>query len=262
MSAMSEQFGAIIMANGEADELATKVGAAHKALIDIEGISMIERVAEAVAGCGEIARTVVACRRGGAVAEALRGRLDLAEAVRPTFLDGMQAGFDAMPDVSRALLVTCDMPLLTCDAVGYFVEQARQHPEADFVYAMVAVELTREKYPETHRTAIRLREGNYTAAGLTVVTRRFVQECGPVVMAAFGARKSKFAMGRIFGYGFLARFALGMLSVPDVVKRAEELLGCRCATIAVPFAECGFDVDSARDLAAARKSFCRARPSS
>ncbi|MEN6643580.1 MAG: nucleotidyltransferase family protein [Armatimonadia bacterium] len=253
------KLGAIIMANGEADKLACKVGAAHKALIDIEGRSMIERVAEAVQASGAVDQVVVACRKGGCVAEALAGKIPLAESEDPTFLGGMQAGFNAMPDVDRALLVTCDMPLLTPEAVRHFADEARTHTDADMVYAMVEVERTRQAYPETRRTAIRLKEGNYTAAGVTVVSRRFVEECGPLVMAAFGARKSKIAMARILGGSFLVRFALGMLSVDDVVKRAEELLGCGCATVNLPFAECGFDVDSEADLIAARQSFCRTR---
>lgn len=253
------KLGAIIMANGEADKLACKVGAAHKALIDIEGRTMIERVADAVQASGAVDQVVVACRKGGCVAAALAGEIPLAEAVDPTFLGGMQAGFDAMPDVDRALLVTCDMPLLTPEAVRHFADEARAHTEADMVYAMVEVERTRQAYPETRRTAIRLKEGNYTAAGVTVVTRRFVEECGPLVMAAFGARKSKIAMARILGGSFLIRFALGMLSVDDVVRRAEELLRCGCATVNLPFAECGFDVDSEADLIAARQSFCRTR---
>ena len=245
------------MANGEADSLACKLGAPHKALIDIVGQTMIGRVLCAVKSSPEISHVVVACRKGGPVAEALRGQVDLAETEAPTFLDGITAGLAAMPEVSRALLVTCDMPLLSAEAVSAFVHEAAAKPDIDALYGMVQVELTRQAYPETKRTAIRLKEGNYTAAGVAVVSRRFVERCGPLLLALFQQRKSKIGMARIFGISFLAKFAMGVLTVEQLVKRAEELLDCRCAAVDLPFAECGFDVDSERDLAAAQACVCR-----
>jgi molybdopterin-guanine dinucleotide biosynthesis protein A len=251
------------MANGDADKLARALGAPHKALLDLCGRSMIERVVDALESCPRIERVVVACREGGPVAEHLRGQVDLAETRQAlTFLDGIQAGFAAMPGVLRAVLVTCDMPLLSSEAVAAIVEQAQEHPDVDLLYAMVEVELTRQAYPETQRTAIRLKEGNYTAAGVAVVTRGFIEQAGPVLLEAFKQRKSKIGMARLFGIGFLAKFALGILSVAGLVKRAEEMLNCRCAAVSLPFAECGFDVDSEEDLEAARQCLSRLAPES
>lgn len=245
------------MANGPADSLACKVGAAHKALIDIGGRSMIGRVIDALKSSPEISHVVVACRKGGAVAEALRGQVDLAESEAPTFLDGIIAGFAAMPEVNRAVLVTCDMPLLSPEAVSAVVNEAAAKPEIDLLYAMVEVELTRQAYPEAKRTAIRLKEGNYTAAGVAVISRRFLENCGPVLMEAFKQRKSKIGLARLFGIGFLAKFAMGVLTVEGLVRRAEEMMNCSCAAVSLPFPECGFDVDSERDLAAAQECVCR-----
>ncbi|MGE5532390.1 MAG: molybdenum cofactor guanylyltransferase [Bacteroidota bacterium] len=252
-----QRLGAIVMANGPADKLACKLGAPHKALLDIGGRTMIGRVVDALKSSPQISDIVVGCRAGGPVAESLRGQVDLAEGEAPSFLDGITAGFEAMPDVSRALLVTCDMPLLSPEAVDAIVNEAAAQPDVDLLYAMVDVRLTREAYPEGRRTAIRLKEGNFTAAGVCVVSRRFIEQCGPILMEAFKQRKSKIGMARLFGIGFLAKFALGVLSVEGLVKRAEEMMGCKCAAVSLPFAECGFDVDSERDLAAARACVCR-----
>jgi molybdopterin-guanine dinucleotide biosynthesis protein A len=247
------RLGAIVMANGPADKLACKLGAAHKALLDVGGRTMIQRVVDALRASPEISHVVVACRQGGPVAESLRGQVDLAESEAPSFLDGISAGFAAMPDVSRALLVTCDMPLLTPQAVSAIVHEAAARPEVGLLYAMVDIRLTQQAYPEGHRTAIRLKEGSYTAAGVCVVSREFITKSGPIIMEAFKQRKSKIGMARLFGIGFLAKFALGILSVEGLVKRADEMMGCRCAAVSLPFAECGFDVDTESDLEAARR---------
>jgi GTP:adenosylcobinamide-phosphate guanylyltransferase len=250
-------MGAIVMANGDACKLAAEVGVPHKALLEFAGASMIERVVAALQGCPQIGQIVVSCRPGGPIADHLGDRAELGLPEDPTFLGGIAQGFAQMPQAERALLVTCDMPLLTPQAVGHFVEEAAYHPEADVVYGMVDISLTRRRYPGTRRTAIRLKEGSYTASGLTVVSRRFVEHCGPLLMAAFQARKSKLAMARLLGYGFLVKFALGMLSVHEVLARAEVLLDGKVAAVAIPYAECGFDVDSQQDLAAVRDILAR-----
>lgn len=245
--------GAIVMANGEACKLALKLNSPHKALLDIGGLAMIDRVLRPLQECPYVGHIVVSCLPGGALGQHLDGRVALAQPDDPTFLGGIAEGFRLMPEMSRALLVTCDMPLLSAEAVCHFVQEAASWPEADVVYGMVDVHLTRQRYPETRRTAIRLREGHFTAAGLSIVSRRFVQECGPRLMDAFHARKSKIAMAQLLGLDFLARLALGRLSLPQIIARVDKLLDGKCAAVAIPYAECGFDVDSEADLQAARR---------
>jgi GTP:adenosylcobinamide-phosphate guanylyltransferase len=246
------RIGAIVMANGDACKLAHQLDVPHKALLEICGTPMIDRVLQAVRDCPEVDEVVVSCLPDGPIARHLGEQVRLAQPADPTFLGGIAEGFRLLPETNRALLVTCDMPLLTPEAIGYFVREAARWPEADLVYGMVDMHLTRQQYPDARRTAIRLREGKYTASGFSVVSRRFVEECGPKLMDAFRARKSKFAMGRLLGYSFLARFALGTLSLKQIVHRAEELLQGKCATVSIPYPECGFDVDSEADLVAAR----------
>ena len=240
------------MANGQACPLARQLEVPHKALLEVGGTPMIDRVLQAVRDCPEVGDVLVSCLPEGPIARHLGEQVPLAQPADPTFLGGIAECFRLLPEMNRALLVTCDMPLLTPEAIGYFVRAAAEWPDADLVYGMVDLQLTRQRYPDARRTAIRLREGKYTASGFSVVSRRFVEECGPRLTAAFRARKSKFAMGRLLGYSFLARFALGTLSLAQIIGRAEELLQGKCATVAIPYPECGFDVDSEADLAAAR----------
>lgn len=244
-------LGAIVLANGGADQLAESCGVAHKALLELDGKMMVEQVLAALQSCPEVGEIVVACAEGGPVAAALAGRFALAETADQSFLGGIEAGFARLERGRRALLVTCDMPLLTATATGDFIAAVRQRPEADLVYSMVDIELTRQRFPAARRTSVRLRDGNFTAGGLAAISPRFLQHCGPRLMAAFAARKSKLALGRLLGISFLVRFALGLLRVEDIVRRAESLLDCRAAAVCLAHAECGFDVDSKADLEAA-----------
>lgn len=260
MSANAEAagtLGALVLANGLADKLAHRLGVPHKALLDIAGEPMVLRVKQAVDACPQVRHSVIACLKDGPVAEALRGRAELVEAEGGSFLDGIERGFEAMPEATQVLLATCDMPLLSPAAVTEFAGEVLGSPDMDVVYAMVDIRLVQKAYPETHRTAVRLREGSYTAAGLSAVSRHFIDNCGSTLMEAFAARKSKLAMARLLGWDFLARLAFGGLSVDDIVRRSEELLKCRCRAVHLPHPECGFDVDTLRDLESARRVYAR-----
>lgn len=250
-------LGAMVLANGLADKLAKHVGAPHKALLDLGGKPMVIRVAEALQASPLVDKVVVACLQDGPVATALRGQIDLAEAEGDTFFHGIERGFEALGGCDRALMVTCDMPLLSVAAVDHFVGEVLSTPEMDLVYAMVDIALVHQAYPESQRMAVKLRDGNFTAAGICAVSDHFVTNCGPKLMEAFAARKSKVAMGRLLGWGFLARFALGILSVDDIVRRAEEILSCRARAVRLPYAECGFDVDTVHDWHSVQKVFER-----
>lgn len=250
----AESLAAIIMANGDACPLALQCHVPHKALLDIAGRPMIEYVWQAVQACPQVRPLFVACLQEGAVAEYGRKRWPLAEALEPSFEEGLAEGFRQLPDEqTRALIVTCDMPLLTPEAVRYFVQQAQEHADKDVLYGIVPMELVRERFPQTRRTALRTKEGEFTAAGLGVLSRRFIQECGPQLMHSFRARKSKLALARMLGVDFVLRLALGKISLPQIVARAEKLLQASCAAIILPYPECGFDVDSAADLELARQ---------
>jgi hypothetical protein len=62
------------------------------------------------------------------------------------------------------------------------------------------------------------------------------------------ARKSVLRQARRVGLGTLLRFATGMLSLEDAVRRAEKILGVKCRVVSSPHAELGMDVDKPLQL--------------
>ncbi len=241
-------LGAIVLANGNADKLAEEQGVAHKALIELGGRPMIEWVLDTLSTCPDVDNVVVSCLQDGAVAEALSGKATTACARQPDFLAGLEAGFAALGGAKAALLVTCDVPLLTPQPVAAVADEYRRNPEIDILYTMVEARATLAAFPGARRTFVRLRDGRFTQGALNVVSRRFVETKSDYLRQAFAARKSKLALGSLLGWSFVLRFAMGRLCVADIAARAEELLDCRVHVCPMPYAEIGFDVDSADDL--------------
>jgi hypothetical protein len=57
----------------------------------------------------------------------------------------------------------------------------------------------------------------------------------------------------LIGWRLLWRFLVGQLSVQELERRAEQLLGCRCKAIVADLPELAFDVDKPEDYALAQR---------
>ena len=179
-----------------------------------------------------------------------------------TMLDNLMAGLTAAQagGDGRVLVSTSDIPFLTPAAVEDFVRQAL-NSQADLCFSYVPVELCYAKYPQMKRTAIKLREGKLTLGNLFLVNPHFLIAHQETIMQAYAARKSPFQVGRLLGWGLLARFlgaqtlSPALLSVARLEAGVGRLIGggCRAAGIRSEFPEIGTDIDKPDDVAQARQ---------
>lgn len=181
-----------------------------------------------------------------------------------TMLNNLMAGLAAAQadggGDGPVLVSTSDIPFLTPAAVEDFVRQASASG-ADLCFSYVPVALCYAKYPQMKRTAIKLREGKVTLGNLFLVNPRFLIAHQETITQAYAARKSPFQVGRMLGWGLLARF-LGaqaltptLLPVSRLEAGVERLIGggCRVSAIRSEFPEIGTDVDKPDDVALARQ---------
>jgi len=73
-------------------------------------------------------------------------------------------------------------------------------------------------------------------------------------------RKNPIRVIGLVGWGAMARYALGMLSVADGVRRISRQTGIAANVITLPFAEAAIDVDSLADLELVREIVARRGP--
>ncbi len=245
-------FAAVILASGGADKLATKVGAPHKATIDLNGTPMINFVADALTQCPELDKVVVVAHPSGALPHL---RLDI-PVVTPdgdTFVDAIQAGADACSECDYILICTCDAPMLTAEAVSHFVQTCHNSPGADLAFAIVKASVAKQDFPEMKRTTIKLVEGEFSSGCLGAMTRRFIDNNMDRLREVFELRKSKIALGNLLGWQFVVKLILRKLSLVSIVKRAEHIIGCQALVVISPFAGVAFDVDKQSDLQIAQQ---------
>jgi molybdopterin-guanine dinucleotide biosynthesis protein A len=246
------RFGAAILASGGADKLAHGLGVPHKALIQLEGRALIDYVIAALKGCPELDRIVIVAHDDGAGPHL---HTDV-EVVRPQgggFIEAIEAAGKALDDCDYLLLCTCDVPMLTPDAVSHFVQACRNRPGADFAYSVVKAPVVRAAFPASRRTVVNLVEGGFTSGCLGAMTGHFLDDNMDRIREFFGARKSKIALARLLGWRFLGKLLVRRLSLVGVIRRAEELLGCEVLPVISPHASVAFDIDKMSDLQIARQ---------
>lgn len=245
---------ALILAGGESSEgLSELSNESYEALIGIAGKPMVTFVAEALAKSHLVQRIFII---GPAVelsrchfpknSTIIQGGQSLQETIR--------LGMSAVNQTEKALVVTCDIPLLTVPAITHFLESCQQ-VAADLYYPVIEKKISERDYPGNQRTYVRFKEGLFTGGNIFLVNPQIVQSGLQQANYLLENRKNPLKLCRFLGFAFVVRFFFGQLSLQAVAERASKLLAIRGAVIQSPFAEVGMDVDKPSDLLLVRNTF-------
>jgi len=252
-----EPVAAIVLAAGsEPEPVAQATGVAHKALVQVGGQPVISRVVAALNQASLVDRLVVVTSANSLVTEAVPSGTPFTATNGSTLLDTIQAGFAYHAARDQLLVVMCDVPLLTGEAVDHFVLAALDSG-AELCYSMHEAEQLDKIDPGGPRLAVHLKDGDYCGGNLHLISRSFFEREGARIKRAFAARKSPVKLAAMLGVGFILRLLLRRLTVDDIVQRARQLLRCEAVAICSPYAEAGFDLDRPEQIAAAEAAVSR-----
>lgn len=255
---MSETVPAIVLAGGrKPEEVARALGLPHKALALVAGKPVVRWVVEALQRAESVGQVVVVTELEAVVAALPEGVV----VARPTgggILDTIQAGFARVPEADRCLTCTSDMPLLTPAAVDDFARRALDSG-AELCYSVVRGDRLQEGSTGEKRTLISLRGGAYSGGNLFCMSRRFLEEEGPRVSAAFAARKNPVQLAALLGVGLIwgvlcGRLGIPQLSLEQVIAKAERILRVPVAVVDSEYPEICFDIDKLVHVAVAEEA--------
>ena len=243
-------FAALVLAGSRAgpeDPVAAYGGAAHKALIQLGGRSLLARVAGALRDSGA-ARIAVISSHPQVRAEAERvGVEGLDEAAGPSLSVQTAAGHLGTP----LLVTTADHALLEAAWVTRFL--ADVPADAD-VAALVAARATVEAAaPTTQRTWLNLADGHWSGCNLFYLANDRALAVVDLWSRVEAERKRPWKQAQILGLGMLVRYATGRLSLKDAAERLGALAGVRAMIVQTPYGLASVDVDKPSDLDLVRK---------
>lgn len=238
------------------DPLADCAGVSHKALIEVGGRTMIERVVTALAAVPQVTRIVVAIERP----ELLRGLPGLHPAVlgKPLSTMGTAAGPSAtvaaaLTKLGTPLLVTtADHALLQPAWLTEFL--AACPADADVAVALAERAAVEAAAPHTQRTWLRFADGDFSGCNLFLMARPAAARVAALWCELERHRKAPLQMMQRLGWTFALRYRLGQLTLSAAAARLGTLSGgARLATVQMKDGQAAIDVDKPADLRLVRE---------
>lgn len=239
----------LVLAGGKIDgQSASSHG---KGFVEIKGKPMVNHVSEALIATGRFSRVVV---MASGTEDALDAEAPTPEGVELMFsggdsslLDKLERGLTELGASGHVLIVAADIPLITSESVGDFIDRAIAS-EADICYPMIPRDAVERRFPGTRRTWIHLRDGVFTGGNLMYVRAEVVLANMALVNRIFDMRKSPLKLVGLLGFRFLVKLVLRRLRITNIEKRFSDIIGVKGRVIVSEYAEIGVDIDKLDDL--------------
>lgn len=242
-------MNAIILAGGKKGEHSNTIE--NKALLKIHGKYMIEYVIDSLKKVPQIDKILVVGDKTQ-LTQAIGSKADYIIEGTGSIVDNTMKALDYLPGEKEILLLTCDIPLITPEALEHFIESSREK-NADLCYSIVEKSLNDEKYPEVKRTYAKLKEGEFTGGNVFYFNPEIKDRCKDFVDEMLKYRKSPAKMAQILGFAFLIKLALGVLTINSIKKKCDKLMNINAEVVISPYPEIGNDVDKISDIEFAKK---------
>jgi len=228
----------------EDDPLAKYTGGKPKALIPIAGKPMIAYVVDALAGSRYIQHIVVV---------ALDPTAEVQFSVPVEYVPdagnilanaeaGLQYALDHYPDLDAILLSSSDVPTITPAIVDAFIEECFR-TDHDLYYSIVERSVMEARFPESRRSYVHLREGDFAGGDLLLVRPSIGLSQRELWQNLARARKNALRQALMFGLGPFFKLLIRRLSLAEAERRGSKALNVRGRGVPFPYAEVGMDVD-------------------
>lgn len=246
-----QMFDCVILAGGEANELARQEGVANKALLKIDGKEMVSTVLDVFRQIDGIGRIVLV----GPEKELSFLKEEYPVEILPesnSLMGNLALAARFLKTENYLLISSADTPLLSAASVMDFIQRCRPFAY-DFYYPIVAKEESEKMFPGEKRTFIILKEGTFTGGNLFIVNPAYIEPLAPIAEKFLEYRKNPIKMASLLGTGFVFSLLMKRLSLSQLEKRASNLMQIKAKAVISPYPEIGFDVDKPSDLEIIRR---------
>jgi len=233
-----------VVDNSKQNEATAKIH--NKALLKLKDKYMIEYIIDTLRKSSMIDKIAVVGPKER-LTPILGNKVDYIIESTDSIVTNALLALEHFEEEQQVLIATSDIPMLTVEALDDFINRSI-NAKADLCYSVVDKKINDKKYPEVKRTYARLREGKFTGGNIFMFNPAAKDKCKDFVERMLEYRKSPAKMAMVLGFGFLLRFALGMVTIESVQKKCEKLLGIKGAVIISEYPEVGNDVDKISDI--------------
>ena len=153
-----------------------------------------------------------------------------------SMIDSLIQAVDYLHSDGHLLVLASDIPLITKEALRDFLANCAQKT-ADIYYSFVPKSVIEEKYPETKRTYVHLKEGIVTGGNVVLMEAKTIHTYKDRLQQAIALRKHPLKLCRLLGIKFLFKLMTGSLRVTEIESRVEEIVKVKGAGVISLFPE-------------------------
>lgn len=218
---------------------------ANKALIKIKGKYMVEYIIDSLkcSSCVDDIVVIGPKELKNAVGAMVTAVLESEGSI----LENTRKGIEFLGEMNHIIVCTCDIPLVSCDAIEDFVKQCRDM-NADIGYPIIEKSLNDIKYPDVKRTYVKMKDGTYTGGNIIYLNPDAIKRCYDIADKLVENRKNAIKMGSTLGVWTLIKLLLGRLEISSVEKKAHKLFKVNARAVKTSYPEIGNDVDKIADV--------------
>jgi GTP:adenosylcobinamide-phosphate guanylyltransferase len=234
---------AVVTTGGRVDlDYAQVAGTDIKALAPVRGVTMLNRVLDALRGAG-IARIAVV--GGSAVRAACAQQVERFIEEGASGIENVRLAMSAWPEDGEPLLyATSDMPYVTAAAIQDFVTRV---PSGTIAVALSEHVAFVRRFPDAPPFGITLDGERVVNGGCFVLPAGSASVVVEHATRLFEARKAPWRMAGMVRPLALLRFAMGRLSVTDIEKVAQRVVGFSASGVRNCAPELAYDADTAKE---------------
>lgn len=240
----------VLILAGE-DHRNNRLGAAVKALVDINGKPMVQYIVEVLKECDLIDQIgVIGPYRE--LYDLLNGHVDHIIEGNGTIVDNIMKGINYLGEHKSLLICTSDIPMLNAEAVRDFVIKS-QNTQAQLCYPIVEQGVNEKRFPGIERTYVTMLDGIFTGGNIFYIFPGIAKKCSSKAEQLIAYRKNAFKMAKVLGWKTLTLFLSKKLTIAQAEKKFSEIFGITAKAIVSDYPELANDVDKPSDLEYMRK---------
>ncbi len=232
-------YDIVILAGGGCQPDLCHEGEESKGFIKLGGRMMIEYVIETARMINDAGSVVLSGPEN--IPDEIRKKVDKICCSGKGIIDSLSQGLRECT-TEKVIVMPCDTPFITKEASEDFIESCRKR-SASFYYSYLPKEISEHKYPALPHTYARLKEGTFCGGSLVMIDREDFHKGEKLLRMLTGSRKNLAGIAFKLGPIPLFKFLTHTITVPELEKVGEKILGLKVAGIKSEYAEIAFNVD-------------------
>ncbi len=230
---------------GPDDPLYSYTQGRPKALIDMEGRTMLERVVDALQTAHGVDRIVIVGLEGDMGMQFQRP-IDQFLPDHGSLVGNAAAGFhwlrETNPKIETVLFCSSDVPAITGAIVDDFLERCQPFDKLVY-YIFVTKQAMEERFPTSNRTYVKLKGAEIAGGDLAIGRAEMIDANEELFTALTDARKHAWKLARHVGLWTLFKFLTRQMGIGEAQTTAGRAVNGEVEVVVDPPAELAMDVD-------------------